>query len=86
LLHGVFVHAVAPGFAQIERSARRFSGTAGELIRRQNLLNRRLRSEEVVRTVLVLAITEITTDCIVDINGASYLWICGVCTAACRGR
>jgi 3-oxoacyl-[acyl-carrier protein] reductase len=73
--HNIFVHTVAPGFVETERTVSQYAGPEGEAIRNQSPLKRMAKPEEVARTVLFLASegTEFLTGCIVDINGASYL-------------
>ncbi|UCD77679.1 MAG: SDR family oxidoreductase [Desulfobacterales bacterium] len=73
--YGVFVYAVAPGFAATDMAAAELSGPEGDAIRAQSPLNRVARPEEIARVVLFLAGhgTDYLTGCIIDVNGASYL-------------
>lgn len=73
--HGVFVHAVAPGFVETDMAKEILESPRGDEIRAQSPLNRVALPEEVARTILFLAArgTEFLTGCVVDVNGASYL-------------
>jgi 3-oxoacyl-[acyl-carrier protein] reductase len=73
--YNILVFAVAPGFVETERIAKKTSGPVGEEIRKQSPFQRMASPEEVAQTVLFLASDAPTfmSGGIIDVNGASYL-------------
>jgi NAD(P)-dependent dehydrogenase (short-subunit alcohol dehydrogenase family) len=73
--HGIYVHAIAPGWVETDMGLPYLQGPEGESVRRQSPLRRVGQPEEIARIALFLASprSAYLTGCIIDANGASYL-------------
>jgi 3-oxoacyl-[acyl-carrier protein] reductase len=73
--YNILVFAVAPGFVETERIAKKTIGSIGDEIRKQSPFQRMATPEEVAQIVLFLAsdAPPFMSGGIIDVNGASYL-------------